>query len=171
MAWRWWCGRRAELAARGDRVKITPEPGTSLKPIEATTPESDALAPSAGRAVASAILLLAGLLGWTTLAPVRAQIATARPGAAPTRSVVVETGLLPIRLTVDRLAGKAGIVLGGGAIEAIGDRIVILVPPGLEYVAAFFGCLYAGAVAVPAYPPNPRRPDNRVARMVADYLF
>ena len=49
-----------------------------------------------------------------------------------------------------------------------GDRVVLLVPPGLEYVAAFFGCLYAGVVAVPAYPPNPRRADPRVARIVAD---
>jgi 8-amino-7-oxononanoate synthase len=49
-----------------------------------------------------------------------------------------------------------------------GDRVVLLVPPGLPYVAAFFGCLYAGVVAVPAYPPNPRRADTRVARMVAD---
>ena len=49
-----------------------------------------------------------------------------------------------------------------------GDRVVLLVPPGLEYVAAFFGCLYAGAIAVPAYPPNPRRADPRVARIVAD---
>jgi 8-amino-7-oxononanoate synthase len=49
-----------------------------------------------------------------------------------------------------------------------GDRVVLLVPPGLDYVAAFFGCLAAGAVAVPAYPPNPRRADPRVARIVAD---
>jgi 8-amino-7-oxononanoate synthase len=49
-----------------------------------------------------------------------------------------------------------------------GDRVVLLVPPGLDYVASFFGCLYAGVVAVPAYPPNPRRPDPRVARIVAD---
>jgi 8-amino-7-oxononanoate synthase len=49
-----------------------------------------------------------------------------------------------------------------------GDRVVLLVPPGLEYVSAFFGCLYAGAIAVPAYPPNPRRADPRVARIVAD---
>ncbi|NUR32643.1 MAG: aminotransferase class I/II-fold pyridoxal phosphate-dependent enzyme [Gemmatimonadaceae bacterium] len=49
-----------------------------------------------------------------------------------------------------------------------GDRVVLLVPPGLEYVAAFFGCLYAGVIAVPAYPPNPRRADPRVARIVAD---
>ena len=49
-----------------------------------------------------------------------------------------------------------------------GERVVLLVPPGLEYVAAFFGCLYAGVIAVPAYPPNPRRADPRVARIVAD---
>ena len=49
-----------------------------------------------------------------------------------------------------------------------GDRVVLLVPPGLDYVAAFFGCLYAGAIAVPAYPPNPRRADPRVVRIIAD---
>lgn len=49
-----------------------------------------------------------------------------------------------------------------------GDRVLLLVPPGLDYVAAFFGCLYAGAVAVPAYPPNPRRADPRVAGIALD---
>ena len=43
-----------------------------------------------------------------------------------------------------------------------GDRALLLVPPGLDYVAAYFGCLYAGVIAVPAYPPNPRRPDPRI---------
>ena len=50
----------------------------------------------------------------------------------------------------------------------VGDRVVLLVPPGVDYISAFFGCLYAGVVAVPAYPPHPRRPDARVGRMVAD---
>ena len=49
-----------------------------------------------------------------------------------------------------------------------GDRVMLLVPPGLDYIAAYFGCLYAGAIAVPAYPPNPRRADPRVTRMAAD---
>ncbi|HEX3526027.1 MAG TPA: amino acid adenylation domain-containing protein [Thermoanaerobaculia bacterium] len=35
------------------------------------------------------------------------------------------------------------------------DRALLLYPPGLDFVAAFFGCLYAGVVAVPAYPPRP----------------
>src|SRR5437762_3562987 len=36
---------------------------------------------------------------------------------------------------------------------ATGKPVMLLHPPSLEYVAAFFGCLYAGAIAVPAYPP------------------
>ncbi|MEM8640790.1 MAG: beta-ketoacyl synthase N-terminal-like domain-containing protein [Cyanobacteria bacterium P01_G01_bin.54] len=35
-----------------------------------------------------------------------------------------------------------------------GERVLLLYPPGLEFIAAFFGCLYAGAIAVPIYPPR-----------------
>ncbi|HYD54279.1 MAG TPA: AMP-binding protein, partial [Gemmatimonadaceae bacterium] len=51
---------------------------------------------------------------------------------------------------------------------APGDRAILLFAPGLDYVAAFVACAYAGVVAVPAYPPHPRRPDERVPRIVAD---
>ena len=40
----------------------------------------------------------------------------------------------------------------GGANE----RVMLFFPPGLEFVEAFFGCLYAGAVAAPVYSPRPR---------------
>ncbi|MCU0687684.1 MAG: AMP-binding protein, partial [Polyangiaceae bacterium] len=36
----------------------------------------------------------------------------------------------------------------------IGDRALLLLPPGAAYVESFWGCLYAGVVAVPAYPPD-----------------
>src|SRR5688572_24887009 len=49
-----------------------------------------------------------------------------------------------------------------------GARALLLIPPGLDYVAGYFGCLYAGVIAVPAYPPNPRRPDPRIPSIVAD---
>jgi 8-amino-7-oxononanoate synthase len=49
-----------------------------------------------------------------------------------------------------------------------GSRALLLVPPGLDYVAAYFGCLYAGVIAVPAYPPNPRRPDPRIPSIARD---
>ncbi|GAB3488159.1 non-ribosomal peptide synthase/polyketide synthase [Amycolatopsis cihanbeyliensis] len=34
----------------------------------------------------------------------------------------------------------------------VGERALLLYPPGLEFIAAFLGCAYAGVVAVPAYP-------------------
>jgi amino acid adenylation domain-containing protein/non-ribosomal peptide synthase protein (TIGR01720 family) len=49
-----------------------------------------------------------------------------------------------------------------------GDRVLLLYPPGLDYIAAFFGCLYAGAVAVPAYPPRRNRNLLRLQAVVAD---
>ncbi|MFN2417098.1 MAG: condensation domain-containing protein, partial [Pyrinomonadaceae bacterium] len=51
---------------------------------------------------------------------------------------------------------------------AAGERVMLLYPPGLDYAAAFFGCLYAGAVAAPAYPPRPNRTLERIEAMAAD---
>jgi len=51
---------------------------------------------------------------------------------------------------------------------APGERVLLLYPPGLDFVAAFFGCLYAGAVAVPAYPPQSSRALARLAPIVHD---
>jgi len=39
----------------------------------------------------------------------------------------------------------------------VGDRALLLIPPGLDFIAAFFGCLYAKIMAIPAYPPHPSR--------------
>jgi len=36
----------------------------------------------------------------------------------------------------------------------VGDRVLLVLPPGLDYIAAFMGCIYAGALAVPTYPPG-----------------
>ena len=47
-----------------------------------------------------------------------------------------------------------------------GKPVLLLYPSGLEYVAALFGCFYAGAIAVPAYPPRPGRRDPRIANIV-----
>ncbi len=35
-----------------------------------------------------------------------------------------------------------------------GDRVILLFCPGLQFLEAFFGCLYAGIIAVPVYPPG-----------------
>ncbi|HEU5231006.1 MAG TPA: amino acid adenylation domain-containing protein [Ktedonobacteraceae bacterium] len=49
-----------------------------------------------------------------------------------------------------------------------GERALLLYPPGLEYIAAFFGCLLAGVVAVPAYPPSFKRDASRLRNIVDD---
>jgi len=51
--------------------------------------------------------------------------------------------------------------------QPAGERALLLYPPGLDFVAAFFGCLYAGAVAVPSYPPAPVRPGRGQPRLRA----
>ncbi len=49
-----------------------------------------------------------------------------------------------------------------------GERALLLYPPGLDFLAAFFGCLYAGVVAVPAYLPRSDRALPRLRGIVAD---
>ncbi|HEX2225194.1 MAG TPA: AMP-binding protein, partial [Thermoanaerobaculia bacterium] len=49
-----------------------------------------------------------------------------------------------------------------------GDRALLLFPPGLEFLEAFFGCLYAGVIAVPSYPPRPGREQPRLRSIVED---
>jgi acyl-CoA synthetase (AMP-forming)/AMP-acid ligase II len=48
---------------------------------------------------------------------------------------------------------------------ARGERVLLLYPTGLEFIAAFFGCLYAGAIAVPVPPPNLAQPQKTLLRL------
>src|SRR5712691_9058835 len=50
---------------------------------------------------------------------------------------------------------------------APGSRALLMYPPGLEFIAAFLGCLYAGVLAVPAYPPHPARLSRNLPRLRA----
>ncbi len=67
---------------------------------------------------------------------------------------------------VDRQARAVAALLQTAA--APGERALLLYPSDLAYVTAFLGCLYAGIVAVPAYPPRPNRPPVRVQAILAD---
>ncbi|PSB30548.1 non-ribosomal peptide synthetase [Chlorogloea sp. CCALA 695] len=72
-------------------------------------------------------------------------------------------------LTYQQLDSRArAIAFQLQAKGATGDRALLLYPPGLDYLAAFFGCLYAGVVAVPAYPPRNQRNTPRIKAIVAD---
>lgn len=46
-----------------------------------------------------------------------------------------------------------------------GERVLLLYPPGLDFICAFVGCLYAGTIPVPAYPPEPHRLAHTLKRL------
>ena len=48
------------------------------------------------------------------------------------------------------------------------ERVLLFYPPGLDYIEAFFGCLYAGVIAIPAYPPRPNRSLSRLQNIIDD---
>src|SRR5882757_63333 len=52
--------------------------------------------------------------------------------------------------------------------SAIGDRILLLFPPGLDFIVALCACFYSGRVAVPAYPPRPNRGADRLTGIIQD---
>jgi amino acid adenylation domain-containing protein len=53
-------------------------------------------------------------------------------------------------------------------IDLTGERALLLYPPGIEFIAAFFGCLYAQVIVVPAHLPRPNRPMPRLRSIVQD---
>lgn len=72
------------------------------------------------------------------------------------------------RLSYAQLDRRARAI--AAALEAqglAGERALLLYPPGLDFVTAFFGCLYAGVTAVPAYPPHPARLERSLPRLAA----
>ncbi|HSF42104.1 MAG TPA: amino acid adenylation domain-containing protein, partial [Thermoanaerobaculia bacterium] len=73
------------------------------------------------------------------------------------------------RLTYAALDTRARAIAAAlGRAVMPGERVLLLYPPGLDFIAAFFGCLYAGLIAVPAYPPRSPRMMPRLLSLLAD---
>ncbi len=72
-------------------------------------------------------------------------------------------------LTYGQLDAKARSIAASLAMHGLipGERALLLYPPGLEFIAAFFGCLYAGIIAVPAYPPQPSQITRTLPRLLS----
>jgi acyl-CoA synthetase (AMP-forming)/AMP-acid ligase II len=74
-----------------------------------------------------------------------------------------------LRLTYGELDRQARAIAGLLTRQGVlGERALLLLPPGPDHVAAFFGCVYAGVVAVPAYPPGPDGPGPHLRAIAAD---
>ena len=72
------------------------------------------------------------------------------------------------RVTFGELAGRARRV--GAELRrrgAAGERVLLVYPSGLDFIAAVFGCLYAGATAVPG-PAGMSRSRSRLEAIVQD---
>jgi amino acid adenylation domain-containing protein/non-ribosomal peptide synthase protein (TIGR01720 family) len=109
-------------------------------------------------AVGTEARTLVGLLGWRARnEPERVAYRFLSEGEAQAEQV-----------TYGELERRARAVAAAlQSMRAEGERALLLYPPGLDYVAAFFGCLYAGVIAVPAYPPHANR-RQRLESIAAD---
>ncbi len=76
------------------------------------------------------------------------------------------------RLTYAQLDQEArAIAVALAKCNVSGQPVLLLEPPGLRFMAALFGCLYAGRIVVPSYPPGPRegtKSSSRFLRVVQD---
>jgi phthiocerol/phenolphthiocerol synthesis type-I polyketide synthase C len=52
--------------------------------------------------------------------------------------------------------------------QAGGERVLLLYPPGPEFLAAFWGCIFAGAIAVPVFPARLSRQMERLSGIARD---
>ncbi|MET0647635.1 MAG: beta-ketoacyl synthase N-terminal-like domain-containing protein [Pyrinomonadaceae bacterium] len=74
-----------------------------------------------------------------------------------------------LRLTFQQVDERArGIAARLAAVAGPGARALLLYPSSVEFPVAFLGCLYAGVVAVPAYPPRRNRSAERLRAIVDD---
>jgi thioester reductase-like protein len=66
---------------------------------------------------------------------------------------------------LQRVDAIAGYLWKDGRFAA-GDRLLLAYPPGLEMICAFFGCVRAGLIPVPVYPPSSRGFQSALYKMV-----
>ena len=73
------------------------------------------------------------------------------------------------QLTYEALEARARTIAASlEAQSAAGERALLFYPAGLEFIAAFWGCLYAGVVAVPVFPARLHRQIPRLLGIAAD---
>src|SRR5215213_740073 len=74
-----------------------------------------------------------------------------------------------VNFTYEELHRRACAIAGSLAEAGIeyGERALLLYPPGLDFTAAFFGCLYAGVIGIPVYAPHPARLNRTLPRLRA----
>lgn len=82
----------------------------------------------------------------------------------------VSAGSPDLRITYGDLHCRALAIAAMLRAESasVGDRALVLLPSGVDFVAAFFGCMYAGVIAVPIFPPRNNRNLSRIKSIATD---
>ena len=96
------------------------------------------------------------------------QLRTAEQGRRVAYTFLVDGEVEGAALTyadLDRSARRVAAELTSRGLR-LGDRALLLYPPGLDFIAAFFGCMYAGVIAVPSFPPHPAQVARALPRLV-----
>ena len=107
------------------------------------------------------------IVGWLTLVDLLRERAGREPDRLAYTYLANDDGE-ELRLTYAEVDARARAI--AAALQrrvGQGERALLLYPQGLEFVAAFFGCLYAGVVAVPCSPPHLARPESTLPRVRA----
>ena len=102
--------------------------------------------------------LIGALAHWAGATGDRTAFTMAADGLAVDDGVTCRTLFDRSRVVADMLGHRT----------AVGDRVLLLYPPGLDFIAGFMGCLMAGCIAVPAYPPRRTQRAERVMTIAAD---
>lgn len=98
-----------------------------------------------------------------------ASVQAARRGDSELTTFLDEGGAPEGTLTFAGLDRAARNIAAHLAEKGLANKnLMLLYTPGLDYIKAFFGCLYAGSVPVPAYPPMGARDIDRLKRIVLD---
>jgi amino acid adenylation domain-containing protein len=109
----------------------------------------------------------ADMTDWTSFADILRTRARQTPDRLACRFLV--GGTEPLERTYRDLDVAARAVAARlGEYARPGDRAILLFAPGTEYVEAFFGALYAGVIAVPAYPPVNQAQVNKLLGIIRD---
>jgi len=86
----------------------------------------------------------------------------------PAYSYLVDGETQEVSISYEELDRQARAIAASlQSVAGSGEHALLLYPPGLDFIAGFFGCLYAGLVAIPAYPPDPARLNRSLPRLQA----
>ena len=70
------------------------------------------------------------------------------------------------RAALEEKAGTIGIKLN--CLNPKPESVLLIFPPGLQFIEALFGCWYAGIIAIPAYVPRSNHDLVRIEGMLRD---